>query len=387
MLPLTGLRILDLTTLSGYCGMEFADHGAEVIKIETPNGGDALRKFSSFKGEKSRHHQFRDRGKKSITLDIYNIEGQKLFKELVAKSDAVLENFPAGTLEKLGLGYEDMEKINPAIVYGRISALGSTGNAVNIPQSEIIAQAKTGAMHVTGFPEEEPTRIGFPIASRYSAGFLTSGVILAICLAKQSGEGQLVEVTLCGSLATITEDKVITYGVTDEDPMRTGNAHPLVNPYDIIKCKNGYVALGIGSDFQWIKLCKVLGKEDWSSDEKYCTNDVRGLHYFGDLRDKIEEFFQDYTMQELAEKCDSVLIPGTMCSTIKEALSEEQLHVRNMIVEVDGLKMSNRPVKFVGGTEPDFVKAPELGANNAEIFGLIDVDDAKLAKLRADGVI
>lgn len=379
MLPLEGIRILDLTTLSGYCGMELADYGAEVIKVESPYGGDPLRGLAPLKNGASPHHVFRDRGKKSITLDLQTPEGKELFKKLVETSDAIIENFVPGTMEQLGLSYDDLSAINPSLVYGRITAYGSNGEESDTPQSDLVAQAKSGVMHFTGFPENPPARIGFSISEHYAASFLASAVCIAIYNAKETGEGQLVETSLCGSVIAISEDKVITYGATDEDPMRTGNAHPLINPYDILKCSNGYVAMGISSDAQWAKFCDAFNVLEWNTDEKYCSNLVRGYHYFGDLRNKIEDLFAGYTMQEIAAICDNALIPGTMCSTTKEALEEPQLHVRNMIVTMEDaqlgkLEMPGRPVKFVNETEEDFDPAPELGQHNAEIYGALKAD-------------
>ena len=335
MLPLEGTKVLDLTTLSGYCGMELADYGAEVIKVEAPGTGDPLRGLAPLKNGASAHHAFRDRGKKSVTLDLERPEGQELFKKLVADADVVLENFAPGTMERLGLGYDTLSALKPSLVYGRVTAYGSEGPGRDMPQSDLLAQAKSGVMHFTGFPENAPTRIGFAISEHYAASFLASAVCLALYHARETGEGQLVETSLCGSAVAVSEDKVITYGAEGEDPMRTGNAHPLINPYDILKCKNGYVAMGISSDAQWAKFCAAFDCMEWTTDEKYCSNLVRGYHYFGDLRVKLEDLFSNYTMEEIAEKCDAALIPGTMCSTTREALEQPQLQVRNMIVSVE----------------------------------------------------
>lgn len=392
MLPLKGIRILDLTTLSGYCGMELADYGAEVIKIEAPCGGDPLRVLAPLKNGASPHHAFRDRGKKSITLDLWQPEGKEVFKKLAATADAIVENFAPGTMEELGLGFEDLSAIKPSLVYGRITAYGSTGAKKDTPQVDLVAQAKSGVMHVTGFPENPPTRIGFSISERYAASFLSTGVCLAIYNARSTGEGQIVETSLCGAVIAITEDKVITYGAANDDPMRTGNAHPNINPYDIIKCKNGYVAMGISSDDQWGKFCDAFDRHEWKVSEKYSSNSVRGYHYFGDLRNKIEDLFAGYTMQEIAAICDKALIPGTMCSTTKEALQEQQLHERNMIVTVEDadvgkLTMPGRPVKFVCEPEDALHAAPVLGEHNAEIYGALAIDSAELERLRGEGVI
>ncbi len=381
MLALQGTRVLDLTIRSGYCGMELADFGAEVIKVETPGVGDPLRTMLPLKNGTSPHHGFRDRGKKSITLDLTKPEGQEIFKDLVRSADVVLENYPLGTLEALGLGYEDMAKWKPTIICGRTTACGSDQTEASLAQVDIIAQAKSGAMHVTGFPDAAPTRIGFAVSERYTASFLASGICLALLGVRSGGEGQLVESSLCGSIVGVTEDKVITYSATGEDPMRTGNAHPNINPYDILSCKDGYVAIGASSDDQWKKLCVEFGVPEWGTDEKYYSNSVRGSNYFGDLRVKLEELFSNYTMQEIADKCDKILIPGTKCGTTEQALQEPQLHERNMIQTVDthdigALEMPGRPIKFLGETETPLLGAPVLGANNADVYGALGLDAA-----------
>lgn len=392
MFPLEGIRVLDLMTLSGYCGMELADYGAEVIKVESPGSGDPLRTLAPLKNGASAHHAFRDRGKKSITLNLQHPEGKEIFKKLVETADVVLENFTLGTMEALGLGYEELSAIKPALVYGRISAYGSTGAGAATPQCDLIAQAKSGVMHFTGFPENPPTRIGFSISERYAASFLASAVCLAIYHARSTGEGQMVETTLCGSAIAISEDKVITYGAEHEDPMRTGNAHPLINPYDILKCKDGYVAMGISSDAQWAKFCDAFKRPEWKTEEKYCSNLVRGYHYFGDLRVKLEELFSQYGMQEIADICDEALIPGTMCSTTKEALEQPQLRVRNMIVsvkdaELGDVEMPGKPVKFSGEEEEPLRAAPTVGEQNAQLYGALGMDVAALQRLQQEGVI
>lgn len=392
MFPLEGIKVLDLMTLSGYCGMELADYGAEVIKVESPTVGDPLRTLAPLKNGASVHHTFRDRGKKSITLNLEHPDGKEIFKKLVATADVVLENFLPNTMEKLGLGYEELSAIKPSLVYGRISAYGSTGEAADTPQLDLIAQAKSGVMHFTGFPENPPTRIGFSLSERYAASFLSSAVCLAVYHARKTGEGQLVETTLCGSAIAISEDKVITYGAEHEDPMRTGNAHPLINPYDILKCKDGYVAMGISSDAQWAKFCDAFKRPEWNEDPLYCSNLVRGYHYFGDLRVKLEELFSEYSMQEISDICDQTLIPGTMCSTTKEALQQPQLQVRNMIVSVKDphlgeLEMPGKPVKFANQEEDPLCAAPEVGEQNAQLYAALGIDSAAMERLQKEGVI
>ena len=392
MIPLQGTRVLDLTMTDGFCTMEMADYGAEVIKIEAPGKGDPVRSRPPLKNGASAHHAFRNRGKKSVTLDIATERGREIFKQLVATADVVVENFMPGTMESLGLGYETLSAINPALVYARLTAYGSSGPESDTPMSDIVAQAKSGVMHLTGFPENAPTRIGFAITEHFSATFLSIAINVALYHARATGEGQIVETSLIGSVISITEDKILTYGATGEDPMRTGNAHPLINPYDIIKCKDGYVAMGISSDDQWVKFCDAFGRPEWKDDPKYNSNQVRGLNYFGDLRDKIEGLLAGFTMQEVTDTCDSVLIPGTMCATTAEAVQSPQLKARNMLVtvpdkELGDLVMAGRPVKFADQTEEPLRSAPLLGEHNAEIFGALDLGRDDQNRLRRDGVI
>ena len=392
MLPLKDIIILDLTINGGYCGMELADYGAQVIKIEVPGLGDPLRELAPTYGGASPHHIFRDRGKQSLTLDITTEEGKEIFKKLVKKADGLIENFPPGTMEALGLAYEELEKLNPKLVYGRTTSYGYEGVERDLPQLDLIAQAKTGVMHFTGFPENPPTRIGFYISEHYSSSFLSAAMCIAIFHARETGEGQLVETSLCGSVIAISEDKVITYGATDEDPMRTGNAHPLINPYDILKCSDGFVAMGISSDAQWAKFCDAFNMPQWNTDPLYCSNAVRGLHYFGDLRVKIEELFSNYTMAEIAKICDEALIPGTMCSTTKEALEEPQLHARNMLMKVDigqskEVVMPGRPVKFFDMDDSPFKPAPTLGQHTHQILNELGIETEQQNTLKMKGII
>jgi crotonobetainyl-CoA:carnitine CoA-transferase CaiB-like acyl-CoA transferase len=393
MMPLQGIRVLDLTVLDGYCGMELADYGAEVVKVECPDtGGDPVRLLPPLHNGSSLHHAFRDRGKKSLTLNVRHAAGRELFEKLVVTADVVLENFPPGVMESWGLGYDALAGLKPSLVYARLSAYGSTGPEIDVPQSDLIAQAKTGVMHVTGFPENPPTRVGFSIAERYAATFLASAVCIALYHARATGEGQMVETSLLGSVVAITEDKVLTYGATNEDPMRTGNAHPLINPYDILRCRDGYVAMGISSDDQWFKFCDAFARPEWKTDEKYGSNFVRGLHYFGDLRVKLEDLFAGQTMREIADVCDRALIPGTMCSTTAQAVSDPQLHARNMLITVRDkaigeLAMPGRPIKFAGESEEIPHPAPLLGEHNAEILGALALGATDLAVLRRQGII
>ncbi len=392
MLPLKGVRVLDLTAVNGFAAMELADHGAEVIKVERPRGGDAIRSYPPFQDDVSLYHAFLDRGKKSITLDLKTEEGKEILKELVKTADVLIENFRVGTMEKMGLGYDELSKVNPKLVYGALTSYGSTGPEKDYIAYDVAVQAKAGVMDITGFREEAPTKVGAYIADHYSCTYLCSAINMALYHARATGEGQKVETSMFEALLSIVEDKYAIYDCEGE-AKRTGNAHPSINPYDVVKCKDGYVALGISTDDQWSKFCNEFGKPEWTTDERYCNNSQRGKHYFGDLRDKLESYLvENFTKAEIDDKCAKIKVPAAGCNTIEEAINQEQIKVRNMRVTYQDQRLGDittvgKIVKFhsTSGKEV-FTTAPLLGEHNNEIYGeLMSVE--KINELKEKNII
>lgn len=392
MLPLKGVRVLDLTTINGFPAMELADYGAEVIKIEKPGTGDSVRDYPPFKDGISLYHAFMDRGKKSITLNLKSEEGQNVFKKLVKNADVVLENFKVGTMDKMGLSYEVLSEINPKLVYGALTSYGSTGPEKDRIAYDITVQAKSGIMDITGFPDKEPTKVGAYIGDHYSSTYLCSAIIMALFYARATGVGQKVETSMMESLVSIIEDKLAILDC-EGSASRTGNAHPSINPYDVVKCKDGYVALGISTDEQWYKFCEEFDKREWIENPNYATNAQRGLHYFGDLRDKLEEYLvNNFTKEEINEKCAKIKVPAAGCNTIEEAINQEQVKIRNMIVDVNDqrigkFKAIGKIIKFhEGEEEKEFKTAPLLGENNEEIYREIMTKE-EIEELREKNII
>ena len=239
MLPLKGVRVLDLTAVNGFAAMELADYGAEVIKVERPGGGDAVRFYPPFKDGVSLYHAFMDRGKKSISLDLKSEEGKEILKELVKTADVLIENFKVGTMEKMGLGYDVLAEINPKLGYGALTSYGSTGPEKDYIAYDVAVQAKAGIMDITGFADAEPTKVGAYIGDHYSCTYLCSAIIMALFHARATGVGQKVETSMFEALLSIVEDKIAICDV-DGEAKRTGNAHPSINPYDVVRCKDGY---------------------------------------------------------------------------------------------------------------------------------------------------
>lgn len=394
MKPLEGIKVLDLTVLNGLCTMELADYGAEVIKVEKPGMGDLIRTSEPLKDGISPYHAFLDRGKKSITLSLESVEGKKIFKKLVKHVDVLVENFKVGKMDELGLGYEVLEKINPKLVYATLTGFGTTGPEKDYPANEIIAQAKSGMMDITGFPDGAPTLIGMSIGNQYASLYLASAISIAIFHTKRTGQGQKVETSMWEALFAVTEDKLTSYDIGGENPTRVGNAHPLINPYDILKCKDGHVALGVSTDRQWKSFCSEFGLDDWVTNPKYCDNEARGKYYFGDLRDKLEDYLQNFTKAEVSDKCEKAGVPAAGCNTVTEAMNQEQLKVRDMIVEVNDqrigpIKMVGKTIKFHQDNENDnvFASAPLLGEHNQEIYKLIGLSKENQISLKEMKII
>lgn len=392
MLPLKGVRVLDLTAVNGFAAMELADYGAEVIKVERPKGGDAVRFYPPFKDDVSLYHAFMDRGKKSITLDLKTEEGKEILKELVKTADVLIENFKVGTMEKMGLGYDVLSQINPKLVYGALTSYGSTGPEKDYIAYDVAVQAKAGIMDITGFTEGKPTKVGAYIGDHYSCTYLCAAIGMALYHARATGQGQKVETSMFEALVSILEDK---FAICDCEgcATRTGNAHPSINPYDVVRCKDGYVALGISTDDQWSKFCMEFGKPEWVEDPKYANNAQRGLHYFGDLRDKLENYLvENFTKAEIDDKCAKIKVPAAGCNTIEEAINQEQIKVRDMIVTVNDqrigeIKTVGKIIKFHDENKDiDFKSAPILGQNNDEIYGEI-LSPEKIAELKEKKII
>lgn len=395
MKPLKGIKVLDLTTLNGFCTMTLADYGAEVIKVERPVTGDPGRAWDPQKNGVNVYSVFLNRGKKSITLNLNSEEGKDIIKELVKHVDVLVENFRVGKMDELGIGYEVLEKINPKLIYAQLTGFGTTGPEKNYPSFDIIAQAKAGFMDFTGFADKPPTLIGFAISDHISALYLASAISIAYFHMMRTGEGQKVETSMWETLFSVQEDKMYYYEMAGMEPKRYGNAHPEINPYDIIECKDGYITLGISTDPQWQRFCDVIDKPEWKDDPKYKDMEPRGLNYFNDLRPKLVECLKNYTKKELTDRCVEVMVPAAGCNTAIEAMEDEQIKLRKMVVEVNDqtigpVKMVGKTAKFHQDNEEDNVVggAPLIGEHNEEIYkSFLGYTNKKINILKEKGII
>lgn len=392
MRPLEGVKVLDLTQFNGFCTMALADYGADVVKIERPKYGDGMRYWPPLKDGESPYGIYLHRGKKSIALDLKSEEGKKVLKDLVKEADVLVENFKAGTMEKLGLDYGILEKINPGLVYAQLTAFGSTGPLKDYPAFDITAQAQSGMMDITGCPDKEPNLCGFALGDQYSTMYLCNAIVIALIHKETTGQGQHVEVSLLDALFAATEDKVCNYDIGRAFPTRNGNAHLSIAPYDVLETGDGYCTIGVSTDDQWERLCDALGLDHLKNDPKYITNKDRVANYFGDLRDKLVEVTKKYSKEELAKKIMDAGVPSTPVNSVEEAMNQEQVKVRNMIIEVEDqflgkMKMPGRTIKF-HDHEPVVIKgSAKLAEHTEEILKSIGYSDEKISELCEKNII
>ena len=391
---LEGVVVLDLSrVLAGpYCSMILADMGAEVIKLEVPGTGDDTRGFPPFKEGKSGYFMNMNRNKKGITLNLKR--GKETFLELVRKADVLIENYRPGTMEKLGIGYEELKKVNPRLVYGCISGFGHYGPYSKRPGYDIVGQAMSGIMSVTGWPDGEATRAGAPVSDTVAGISLAAGVLGALHYAQRTGIGQKVDIALVDSLVSDMQIINQIYLIGGRIPGRTGNAYESTAPYDTFPTKDGqHVVIGVANDKFWRVICGLMGREDLIDHPDMAKNGDRVKN-----REKIKPIVTDWTLKKTAkELVDTLLeagLPTAPIYNVKQVTEDEHIAgAREMFVEVEDpevgkIKVTNSHIKM-SETKPGFRSpAPMLGQHNEEIYcGLLGYSKERLQKMKEEGVI
>lgn len=394
--PLEGVRVLDLTqAYSGpFCTMNLADHGAEVIKIERPGSGDQTRAWGPVKNDFSGYYAYINRNKKGITLDLSKPEGKEVFKKLLKTADVVCENYRVGVLEKLGFSYEEMKKINPRIIYGSISGYGLEGPLSNRPAYDIVAQAMSGMMSVTGFPDGPPCKIGPSVGDNYSGAYLCMGVLMALYEREKTGVGRRIDVAMVDTLFSVMENFVVEYTIDGKTPHRAGNQDPSIAPFDSFEAKDGDFVMGCGTNKMFAGLCEAMGKPDLITNPLYDTNIHRCENYIPGLKGIIEEWTKTKTVAELEEIIVGIGIPFGNILTIPQAAEHPQLQQRKMLWEVHQngmdakIRIPGTPIKIHGELDEAQKGAPVLGEDNDAVYKEVaGLTAEEIQKLRDGGII
>ena len=387
------IKVVDLTrTLAGpFCTMLMGDMGAEVIKVEEPTGGDETRKWTPFVNGESTQFLTFNRNKRSLSVNLKEREGLKIVQDLAADADVMIESFRAGTLDRLGLGYEAIKKTNPGVVYCSISGYGRTGPMADMPGYDLLIQAYSGLMSLTGDPEGSPLRIGFSLVDLFT-GMMAYGTILtALRQRDQTGKGQWVESALLdGQVAALSYHATGFMG-TGVEPKRMGSGHPSLVPYQSFSASDGQFIIGCANQGLWERMCRAIGQDAMLDDPRYTTNTDRVEH----RAECVGELSALFAQKTTAHWVDSIVEAGVSCgpiNTVADVVSNPQVLARNMIAEVDhpnipNLKFPGSPLKLTDSPATIRRVPPMLGQHNEEILEEAGYSPEKIADLKERGVL
>jgi len=388
------VRVLDMSrVLAGpFCGMLLADMGADVIKLEIPGKGDDSREFPPFVGGQSLYYTNLNRGKRSITIDLKKPEGKALFLRLVEGCDVLLENFSPGTMERLGLGYGELSKVNPRLVYAAISGFGQTGPYRSRPGYDIIGQAMGGLLSITGWPDSPPTRSGTAIGDVLSSLFCTIGILAALNVRERTGRGQMVDVSLVDSVYAALENIPQKYFVEGVVPGRIGNRYEFIYPYDTFRARDGWVVIGIANDAIWARFIEVSGLRSLGADPRFATNPLRVENHAA-LREELERWTSTRTRDEIVGLLNESRVPSCPIYDVRDVSEDPHVAVaRKMVIEVDqpGLgkvKLQGNPVKMSETDPKPRGPAPALGGDTDKILRELGLCDEEVKHHREIGAV
>jgi crotonobetainyl-CoA:carnitine CoA-transferase CaiB-like acyl-CoA transferase len=404
--PLAGTRVLDLSrVLAGpWAGQNLADLGAEVIKVERPKVGDDSRAFGppwikDAQGRDTKDSAYftsANRGKKSITVNLQQPEGQALVRELAARSDVLIENYKFGDLHRYGLGYEDLKIANPRLIYCSVTGFGQTGPFRERPGYDFMIQGMGGMMSVTGEPDGMPgggpQRAGVPIADIITGMYASIAICAALAHRAQSGQGQHLDLALLDSQIALLAYQNTNYFATGRPPRRIGNLHPNIVPYQPFRCADGEVILACGNDNLYRKFCEAAGCPELAADARFATNGKR-VENRVELTRLLGEVFRQRTKKEWVELLEAAGVPNGPINDLTQVFEEPQVKARGVRIEVPHpvagtLPMVASPMRFSATPLEHRTPPPLLGEHTEDVLKrLLGKGDAEIERLRAAGAI
>ena len=387
--PLAGIRVIELARiLAGpWAGQLLADLGADVIKVENPNGGDDTRRWGppfvkSHDGENlsAAYYHSTNRGKRSVAIDFSTPEGAATLKRLIATADVVIENFKVGGLKKYGLDYESLRADNPRLVYCSITGFGQTGPYARRPGYDFIIQGMAGMMSITGEPGREPQKAGVAISDVFTGLYSVIAIQAALRHAERTGEGQYVDMALFDTQISVLGNQNLNYLVSGTPPVQMGNAHMNIAPYEVVPVADGHIILAVGNDSQFRHLCQVLGLEDLADDPDFATNPARVEHRKR-LREKLVATLAGWQKQPLLDRLEAANVPASPINDIGEAFADPQAIARGMRMDLDdgqgNALPSVRAPMLMSKTPPVYDRpSPRLGEHTGEVLAELEAKDA-----------
>lgn len=341
--PLAGIRVLELArVLAGpWAGQMLADMGADVIKVENPEGGDDTRAWGppfveGIDGENlsAAYYHSTNRGKRSIAVDLKTEEGQAIVRRLAAQSDILIENFKLGGLKKYGLDYESLKAVNPKLVYCSITGFGQDGPYASLAGYDYIVQGMSGFMSITGEPDGQPMKAGVAIADIFTGIYAVTAIQAALIHVMKTGEGQLVDMALLDVMSSVLANQNMNYLISGISPVKLGNAHPNISPYEVIPVHDGHIILAVGNDGQFRRFCHILGIEHVADDERYATNKARVAHRI-EVRSLLLAETSKWTKADLLAACGENAVPVGPINSIGEMFEDPQVKARGLRVDLE----------------------------------------------------
>ncbi|MEX0752718.1 MAG: CaiB/BaiF CoA-transferase family protein [Xanthobacteraceae bacterium] len=381
--PLAGLRVLELARiLAGpWAGQVLADLGADVVKVERKGAGDDTRGWGPPFVESAdgghlgaAYFHATNRGKRSIEVDFNSEDGRRIVHKLAARSDILIENFKVGGLAKFGLDYESLAPENPRLIYCSVTGFGQDGPYAPRAGYDLMAQGMGGIMDLTGLPDEEPMKVGIPVADIFTGVYAVIGILAALAEREKTGRGGHVDVALLDSQVGVLSNQALSYLVTGEVPHRIGNRHPVIVPYQVFPVSDGHIIIACGNDGQFAKLCAVLGAPEIAQEASFRTNSDRVIHR-EKLIQRLVELTKKFSGNDLVATLDAAKVPAGPINDLAQVFANPQVVARGMRIErpspaakggmIPGVRT---PINFSGWPAAAGRSSPQLGEHTAEIL-------------------
>lgn len=393
-LPLDGVKVLDLTQIMAgpFCTMLLADMGADVVKVEKPAGGDDTRRMGPpFVNGESAAFLGINRNKRSVVVDLKAEEGVELVRRMAADSDVFIQNFRPGSLDRMGLGYDQLKAVNSALVYCTISGFGTTGPYARRAGFDLVAQGMAGLMSINGNPESPPAKVGVPIADLNAGIFSAYGILTAYIHRLKTGQGQHVDTSLMESGIAYTFWESAMYFATGRIPGPMGSAHRLTAPYQAFQTSDGYVNIGAANQANWERLCGAIGREELIDDSRYLKPSDR-MDNIDALTATLQETFASERSQHWLDALAEAGVPAGPIYDMADVYADPQVQARDMMVEMDhptAGRVKNIGVSVKLSDTPGSVRSPSplLGQHTDEVLSEMGCSDQEIARLREAGAV
>ncbi|MBQ0725575.1 MAG: CoA transferase [Cycloclasticus sp.] len=381
---LDGIKVVDLSRVLGgpLCTQILGDHGAEIIKVEPPAGDETRGWGPPYHERGSAYYDGVNRNKKCIALDMRLTEAHQILFRLLENADVLVENFKVGTLEKWGIGFEEvLQKKFPRLIHCRVTGFGSTGPYAGFPGYDAVAQATAGLMSINGDADRPPVRMGVPIVDLTTGMNSVIAVLLALYEREKSGLGQSLEISLYDTAVSLIHPQAANWFLDGKPQKRMGSAHPNITPYDLFPTANGDLFLGIGNDRQFAGLCRELGQEELAQDPRFVTNAERAKNRAA-LRDILVDLLADKDSNEMTLQLMQKGIPAGAVQTVQDALQHPQTIAREMVIESDGYRGTGIPIKLSRTPGAFKCRPPQYGENNTDILVDAGYSDEEIQRFK-----